>query len=244
MSDENTNSTKKIVSVAESLRNQPVRKSLVGGVKTRQPDYEQRHLEMMKYLATLKHGKDSDNTRGNLPSSSFSSSSPRDIMLRNFHQSEIDRIREEKNKVEESENEEGPSTKRNFFARKYKNQTDLTMMNDERKKHILQSAQSHLRDIDPATGLPRENIGTMGLKNHPGMQRISPWMILYQYVRQVFRSKIVVIVVLGFVLLLNFRRFGVLLQIHHPNNNHTVTNNMTRGENIAEEVEMKEKGNA
>jgi hypothetical protein len=172
-------------------------------------------------LANLKHGRNEGiTTSGSVTGNLGKFDNPKEAMLRGFHQSEIERVQEKYKNEHETDGHDAATT---TFRRRYKQQQQGdSSLEDERRKHILLSAQSHLRDIDPVTGLPRENLGTMGLKNHPGMVKISPWSILYQYFRQIFKSKWVLIFVLGFVLLLNLRRFGVLFQIHQQTNATTI----------------------
>ena len=200
-------------SISSQIRNQPLRKSAIGGVLTRQPDYEQRHLEMMRYLASIKHSSSSSKTADTTGDCSNKNlppiydhlhhyqkrSSYHEEVTRRTHESEVQRVR---------------ST---FEGRRRFKTPSATTTNN---KNFL----PHETQIDPITGLPRESIGTMNLRNHPGMQKISPWGILYQWLRQTFRSKTVLILILGFVLLLNLRRFGVLFQIHNPNNNNNNSN--------------------
>jgi len=247
-------------SVAASLRNQPLRKSAVGGVMTRQPDYEQRHLEMMRYLASIKHQKEqhSSSSSSSVPSepsahhnlppiynnnSSNGSNPPihkrsdyQEEVLRRTHESEVQRLRSSfvAHRGDNKSNNNTTSTatasgNSNVIRRRFKNTINSNSSSpgvgggENNNQHQYDgSFLPHETEVDPLTGLPRQNISTLNLKNHPGMMTISPWGILYQWLRQTFRSKIVLIVILGFVLMLNFRRFGVLFQIH--NNKPTTTN--------------------
>jgi hypothetical protein len=195
-SDNNNNTN--FSSIAETLRNQPARKSLIGGVKTRQPDYEQRHLEMMRYLASLKHGG-SSKSGGDASRATTTSEYQQQVLNRN-HESEVLRVRH---------SFEG--------KRKFKTPDSGELLNVSKK------VQQQQELIDPVTGLPNANIGTLNLKNHPGMQQISPWGILSHWLRQTFRSTTMLVLVLGFLIVMNVKRLGVLFSIHVPKNETTTT---------------------
>ena len=97
--------------------------------------------------------------------------------------------------------------------------------------------------IDPVTGLPNANIGTLNLKNHPGMQQISPWSILSHWLRQTFRSTWVLVLIVGFLVVLNMKRLGLLFSIHVPvqsvgKHNSTAVTASASAKKVRNEVEM------
>jgi hypothetical protein len=198
-------------SLAESLRGQPTRVSRLGGVLTRQPDYEARHLEMMRYLSALKHGgRDAAAAQlrqaaasaaamrtGAGATSSSHGAAPRsaflDDVLHREHETEVRRVRERAARA--SSNAGAPDD------------GDQSNMSSSGAAGASATIPS-LRDVDASSGLPRASISSLALPGGDG--GVSPWRVLFHWVTQALRSKACVALALALVIALNARRFLVL----------------------------------
>lgn len=222
--------------LVETLRQQPAapRRSKIGNVLTRQPDYEERHLEMMRYLASLRNGgKDAASAvlNSSRPSASpaafsqtetptgattnggeklFMGSAYKEEALHRYHETEVQRLRHSVD-----------------GHRRFKNAAAIYSACKQVNGGASATAGSKDAEeelfYDPATGLPRANMATMGLRQ--AAVGVSPWRVLFHYIRQsLFRSTSTLALILAFVILLNLRRFSILFQPLGGNQTETGSN--------------------